>query len=94
MNILNQIFSNELFIKFTVAIIGIVIINFTVGIFKKYVSNRIPDSEQRYHLSKLITLVGYFIVIIFLLIVFYQILFYQLLMDELNDTLINKKKYI
>ncbi|MDD3014539.1 MAG: mechanosensitive ion channel [Candidatus Gastranaerophilales bacterium] len=72
MNIVEQIFSNELFIKFTVAIIGILIINFLAGIFKKYASNHITDSEQSYHIRKMITLVGYLVIILFLLVVFYQ----------------------
>jgi len=72
MNVIEQIFSNELFIKITVAIIGILFINFLIGIFKRYASRHIIDSEQSYHIRKLITLAGYFIIVIFLLIVFYQ----------------------
>ncbi len=72
MNFSNEILTNELFIKFAAAIVGILIINFIVGIFKKYVTAHVPDSQRRYHLRKMLTFAGYLIVIVFLLIVFYQ----------------------
>ena len=69
---LRQIFTNELAIKFVAAIIGILIINFVIGIIKSYVSKRIKTPEDRYHVRKMITFIGYFIIFIFLLVVFYQ----------------------
>ncbi|MCK7527876.1 MAG: mechanosensitive ion channel family protein [Ignavibacteriales bacterium] len=69
---LKQILTNELAIKFIVAIIGIIIINFASNIIKKYISNRIKTPEDRYHARKIITFVGYFVIFLFLLVVFYQ----------------------
>lgn len=69
---LKQLFTNELAIKFGAAIIGVLIINFVTGIVKRYISNRIKTAEDRYHVRKVITFIGYFLIFIFLLAVFYQ----------------------
>lgn len=69
---IEKIIANEFFVKFITAIIGMLIINFVANYFKEYISRRVTDAEQRYHLRKIITFAKYTLIIFLFLIVFYQ----------------------
>ncbi|MDI6854310.1 MAG: mechanosensitive ion channel family protein [Deltaproteobacteria bacterium] len=61
---------NPWIIKFIVAFIGLLILRGLVSLTQRSLSRYIADNETRYRVRKLITLFGYFFVILFLAIVF------------------------
>jgi len=68
--LLRQWAANPWVIKFIVAFLGLVVIWLVLRVLKRSIPGRVKDSQARYRVRKLITLAGYFLVLIFLAIVF------------------------
>lgn len=63
-------FSDPLVVKLIIAIIGILVINQIIRFSRRSLSRYIQDSESSYRFRKVITFIGYFIVLLFITIVF------------------------
>ncbi|MEB3177923.1 MAG: mechanosensitive ion channel domain-containing protein [Nostocaceae cyanobacterium] len=62
--------SEPMVVKFITATIGIFIINLLLRLFRQSLSHYIQDSDTSYRLRKVITFIGYLVIILFITIVF------------------------
>ncbi len=65
-----KIFNNPWVTKFVIAFVGLLIIRALVFLAQRSLARYVSDSYARYRLRKLVTAIGYLIVILFLAIVF------------------------
>jgi small-conductance mechanosensitive channel len=68
--LLEQWIADPWVIKFVVAILGLVVIMLLIGALRRSMPGRVKDFQARYRVRKLISLAGYFLVLISLAIVF------------------------
>jgi small-conductance mechanosensitive channel len=69
-NLIDKWLSDPTVRKIFIALVGIVIINILVRIFKRYLSHHIKDTNVRYRMRKIVSFVEYLIVILFIFTVF------------------------
>jgi small-conductance mechanosensitive channel len=68
--LVKQWLANPWVIKFFLAFLGLVAIRLLVGALGRSIPRYVKDSQARYRVRKLITLAGYFLVLLFLAVVF------------------------
>jgi small-conductance mechanosensitive channel len=68
--LIEQWLANPWVIKFLVAFLGLVVIRLLVGVLRRSLPRYAADSQARYRVRKLITYVGYVVVVLFLALVF------------------------
>ena len=69
-NLIDKWLSDPTARKIFIVLVGIVIINILVRILKRYLSHHIKDTNIRYRMRKIVSFIGYLIVILFISTVF------------------------
>lgn len=70
--IIKDIVSNSDLIKAIIVIAGVIIINYVSRFFQNNATKDITDPEKRFRARKIITFIGYFIIMFFVTLVFYK----------------------